>query len=197
MRRTCWEFTAADQLSPGILSSRATTHPATRRVPPLRSRPGRSWRSPPREDPPGRKTIPRRRSILPRTRRARRVPPTRRLRDASRPRPRGGPDATPGRTSRPCGARAVGQRARVPSGAPRRHREEIANARFEKECPAVPNSQSCPSAKSKKIADFFDTKQLGTQEAPSPKRKSPLMTSCLSLYSARANRSRRSDSKHG
>ena len=90
--------------------------PATRRVPLLRSPPGPSWRSSPRGDRPSRRAPRRRRRILPRRRRARRVPPPRRLDDASRPRPRGGPDVTPGRTSRPCGARAVRERARVPSG---------------------------------------------------------------------------------
>ena len=193
---------------PSRHSSRATTHPATRRVPPLRSRPGRSWRSPPREDPPGRKTIPRRRSILPRTRRARvslrRVVSATRLGralGAVRTRRRGG------HLGRAARVRWVSERAyrlaRLGATEKRSHTRV-----FEKECPAVPiftpkaKVPECHRVKKKIGPDFFDTPQAGSSSERRKRRepktqKSPLRTSCLSLYSARANRSRRSDSKHG
>ena len=92
-----------------------------------------------------------------------------------------------GRTSRPCGVRAVGGRARVPTSGDLGPTESISQ----------PRSNVAKCAKLRKITFLSIPEcQLSATEARALSHK-PKIATVLSLYSAHANRSRCSDSKHG
>ena len=104
---------------------------------------------------------------------------------------------------RACGGSASARAVWRASAPPRRDRT---HAFLKKSAQLCPTAKVAECHREEKIGpdDFsrYHPKQEAARNAgrsaESPKRKkSPIMTSCLSLYSARANRSRRSDSKHG